>query len=99
MTNYYREWISSLFNGNHFSSIICRNVGLSMGKTYKKIRMPKWVELRSPNTRMLKVSFGSLKQSADYNFRLEFLIPPSLGRLKATCDTRSFYFYYTLEQL
>ena len=31
---------------------------------------------------MLKVSFGSLKQSADYNFRFEFLILPSLGWLK-----------------
>ena len=36
--------------------------------------------------RMLKVSFGSLKQSADYNFHLEFLILPSSGRLKPTCD-------------
>ena len=33
---------------------------------------------------MLKVSFGNLKQSADYNFRLEFLILPSSGQLKAT---------------
>ena len=35
-----------------------------------------------------QVSFGSVKQSADYNFRLEFLILPSSGRLKPTCDTR-----------
>ena len=48
---------------------------------------------------MLKVSFGSLKQSADYNFRLEFLILPSSGRLKPTCDTRIIHFYCTLEQL
>ena len=47
---------------------------------------------------MLKVSFGSLKQSADYNFRLEFLILPSSGWLKPTCDTRIIHFYYMLEQ-
>ena len=58
-----------------------------------------WAELRVPNTRMLKVSFGSLKQSADYNFRLEFLILLSEDRLKPTCDTRIIHFYYTLEQL
>ena len=46
--------------------------------------------------RMLEVSFGSLKQSADYNFRLEFLILPSSSRLKSTCDTRIIHFYYTL---
>ena len=45
---------------------------------------------------MLKVSFGSSKQSADYNFRLEFLILPSSGRLKPTCDTRIIHFYYML---
>ena len=50
-------------------------------------------------TRMLKVIFGSLQQSADYNFRLEFLILPSSGQLKPTCDTRIIHFYYTLEQL
>ena len=48
---------------------------------------------------MLKVSFGSLKQSADNNFRLEFLILPSSDRLKPTCDTRIIHLYYTLEQL
>ena len=36
------------------------------GKPIQSICMS--AELRSPNTRMLKVSFGSLKQSADYNF-------------------------------
>ena len=56
-------------------------------------------ELRVPNTSMLKVSFGSLKQSADYNFHLKFLILPSSDRLKPTCDTRIIHFYYTLEQL
>ena len=58
-----------------------------------------WAELRSPNMLMLKVSFGSLKQSADYNFRLEFLILPSSGRLKPTRDTCIIHFYYTLEHL
>ena len=58
-----------------------------------------WAELRSPNTCMLKASFGSLKQSADYNFCFEFLILPSSGQLKPTCDTRIIHFYYTLEQL
>ena len=53
----------------------------------------------SPNTRMLKVSFGSLKQSADYNFCLELLILPSSGWLKLTSDIRIINFYYTLEQL
>ena len=48
---------------------------------------------------MLNVSFGSLKQSADYNLRLEFLILPSSGRLKQNCDTCIIHFYYTLEQL
>ena len=46
-----------------------------------------------------KLSFESLKQSADYKFRLEFLIQPSSDRLKMTCDFRTFHFYYTLEQL
>ena len=58
-----------------------------------------WAELRSPNTSMLKVCFGSLKQTADYNFCLEFLILPSSGRLKSTCDTRIIHFYYMLKQL
>ena len=57
------------------------------------------MELRGPNVCMLKVSFGSLKQSADYNFRLESLILPSSGSLKMTCDTRIILFYYALEQL
>ena len=45
-----------------------------------------WAELRIRNMRMLKVSFGSSKRSTDYNFRLEFLILPSSGRLKPTYD-------------
>ena len=45
---------------------------------------------------MLKVSFGSLKQSADYNFLLEFLILPSTGWLKPTCDTHTIQFYYSV---
>ena len=78
--------------------IVC--LRLSMGKQYKKIVAKNaWVELRSPNTRMLKVSFRSLKQCADYNFRLESLILPSSGRLKPTRDTSIIHFYYTLEQL
>ena len=63
---------------------------------YAKMRGQNYV---GPNTRMLKVSFRSLKQSADYNFCLEFLIVPLSGRLKPTCDTRIIHFYYTLEQL
>ena len=35
-----------------------------------------------------KMSFESLKRSADFKFRLEFLIQPSSGRLKTTCDFR-----------
>ena len=53
-------------------------VGLSTivyGKPIQKfVCYNAWVELRSPNACMLKVNFGSLKQSAEYNFRLEFLI-------------------------
>ena len=41
-----------------------------------------------------KISFGNLQWSADYNFCLEFLILPSSGRLKQTCEP----VYYTLEQ-
>ena len=44
-----------------------------------------------------KISFESLKRSADYKFRLEFLIQPSSGRLKMTCDFRVIHFYYMLE--
>ena len=43
-----------------------------------------------------KISFGSLKQSADYNFRLEFLIVPSSSRLKPTCDTCIIHLYASL---
>ena len=50
--------------------------------------------LRGPNTRILKVSFGSLRQSADYNFGLESLILLSSGWLNPTCDTRIIHFYY-----
>ena len=46
-----------------------------------------------------KFCFESLKRIADYNFRLEFLILPSSGWLKPTCDTHIIHFYYTLEQL
>ena len=71
-----------------------------MGNQYKKyVCQNAWVELRGPNTNTLKISFGSLKQSADYNFRLESLILPLSGRLKPTCDTRIIHFYYMPEQL
>ena len=41
-------------------------VGLSMGNPYKKyVCQNAWVELRGPNTRMLKVSFGRLKPTYD----------------------------------
>ena len=33
-----------------------------------------------------KISLGSLKRSADYNLRLEFLILLSSGQFKLTCD-------------
>ena len=65
-------------------------------KSYAKMRGRNYaVQTRACS----KISFGSLKQSADYNFRLEFLILPSSGQLKPTCDTRIVHFYYTLEQL
>ena len=51
-----------------------------------------WAELRSPDTSMLKVSFGSLKQSADYKFRLEFFISPSSGQLKPNVTPVLFIF-------
>ena len=44
-----------------------------------------------------KISFGSLKRSADYNFRLKFLILPSSGRLKPSFDTRIIHSCYALE--
>ena len=63
-------------------------------KTHTKyVYQNAWVELRGPNTCMLKVRLGSLKQSSNYNFRLEFLILPSSGRLKTTCDTHIIHFY------
>ena len=69
------------------------------GKTIQKNRMLNaWAELHSPNMCMLKIRFGSLKGSSDYNFRLEFLILPSSGRFKPTCDILIIHFYYTLEQ-
>ena len=41
---------------------------LSMGNPHKKIVCQNaWAELHSPNTHVLKVSFGSLKQSATWN--------------------------------
>ena len=46
---------------------VCRSVSLrlSMENPYKKmVCQNAWAELRGPNTRMLKVSFVSLKQSA-----------------------------------
>ena len=59
----------------------------------------KCVGIITQSTHACSVSFGSLKQSADYNFRLEFLIPPSSGRLKPNCDTHIVHFYIMLEQL
>ena len=50
------------------------------GKTIQKNSMLKCVG------GIYVVSFGNLKRSIDYNFRLEFLILPSSGRLKPTCD-------------
>ena len=71
-------------------------MGKNTKKSYAKMRERKYVvQTRSCS----KISFGSLKRSADYNFRLEFLILPSSGQLKPACDTRSIQFNYTLEQL
>ena len=40
---------------------MCMSVGLSKGNPYKKLVCQNaWAELRGPNTRMLKVSFGRL---------------------------------------
>ena len=41
-----------------------------------------------------KISFERLKRSADYKFRLEFLIQPSSGRFKMTCDFRIIHLLY-----
>ena len=68
-------------------------MGKQYNKSYAKMRVHV-VQTRACS----KISFGSLKRSADYNFRLEFLILPSLGRLKPTCDILIIHFYYTLEQ-
>ena len=52
-------------------------------KLYAKIRGRNYVvQTRACS----KISFGSLKRSADYDFCLEFLILPSSGRFKKTCD-------------
>ena len=69
-------------------SYVCRYVGLSMGNPYKRkyVCQNAWAELRGPNTRMLKVSLGSLKQGADYNFRLEFLIKRANERSVLSSD-------------
>ena len=73
-------------------------LSLSMGKKlYAKMRGRNYVVQTHACS---KISFGILKRSVDYNFRLEFLILPSSGRLKPTCDTRIIHLnYYTLEQL
>ena len=65
-----------------------------VGLSYEQIVcLNALAKLCGPNTPMLKVNFGSLKQSADYNFCLEFLMLPLLGRLKPTCDTRIIPFH------
>ena len=65
-----------------YNMSVYRYVGLSLRNPYKKyICQNAWVELRGLIMCMLKISFGSLKQIADYNFRSEFLILPSSGRL------------------
>ena len=43
-----------------------------------------------------KISFESLKRSADYRFRLEFLIQPSSGQLKTTWPMTSVLFISTI---
>ena len=46
--------------------VIYMYVGLSMGNPYKNyVCQNAWPELRGPNTRMLKVSFGWLKPTYD----------------------------------
>ena len=48
---------------------ICMSVclRLSMGNHLKIVCQNAWTELCGPNAHMLKVSFGSLKQSATWN--------------------------------
>ena len=45
--------------------VICRYVCMSVCLQKKYICQNVWVELRSPNTHMLKVSFGQLKPTCD----------------------------------
>ena len=66
---------------------LCEN---NTTKSYAKMRGRNYVVQTCACS---KSSFGILKRSADYNFRLEFLILPSSGRLKPTCDTHSFILY------
>ena len=81
--------------------IICMNVfdclwENNTKKLYAKMRGRNYVvQTRACS----KISFGSLKRSADYNFRLEFVILPLSGRLKLTGDILIIHFYYMLEQL
>ena len=71
-----------------------------MGKQYKKLYAKLHGRNNVVQTRACsKSSFGILKRSADYNFSLEFLILPSSGRLKLTCDTLIIHLYYTLAAL
>ena len=50
--------------------VIYMYVGLSTGTPYKKyLCQNAWAELRDPNTRMLKVSFGWLKPTYDTSTR------------------------------
>ena len=60
-----------------------------MGKQFKKSYMLKCIggNYVVRTHACSKISFGSLQRNTDYNFCLEFLILPSSGRLKQTCDT------------
>ena len=56
-------------------------MGKKYKKSYAKMRGRKYVvQTRACS----KICFESLKRSAYYNFRLEFLIQPSSGQLKTT---------------
>ena len=58
--------------------------GKQYKKSYAKMRVRNYVvQTRACS----KSSFGILKRSADSNFSVKFLILPSSGQLKPTCDT------------
>ena len=60
--------VQSRFREIYICMSVCRFVYDSMGNPCKKtVCQNAWEELRNPNMRMFKVSFGSLKQSTAWN--------------------------------